>query len=227
MNPIFSASIMCMDFLNVERDMKILNETCDMYHADIMDGHYAPNITLSPSIIKSIRKATKLPIDAHMMVEKPKNFLEAVADAGADYISVHAETINVDAFRTMSRIRSLGCRFGIVLNPATPVSYIQDYIEEIDLLTIMTVDIGYGGQPFIKQMVPKIKVAAQLKRENNYRYILQIDGSCNPGTYQILHEAGAEAYVMGSTGLFRKGLELRESALRMREEFFEKTGAFV
>ena len=224
MKPIFAASIMCMDFLNVERDMRVINEHCDMYHADMMDGHFCKNITLSPDFVASIRKATDLPIDVHMMVEHPNDFIDMVAAAGADYISVHAETINADAFRTITRIKNLGKKVGIVLNPATPLEYIRYYIDKIDMLTIMTVDVGFGGQPFIREVVEKIAEAKRLRDENGYNFIIQIDGSCNPNTYAELSAAGGEAFVMGTTGLFRKGMDLAESAKLMRKEFAEITG---
>jgi|GEM_PF-6385 len=224
MKPIFAASIMCMDFLNVARDMQIINADCDMYHADIMDGHFAKNITCSPDFIKAIRRATDLPIDAHLMVEYPNDFIDAVAKAGVDYISLHAETINVNAFRTINRIKSLGKKVGIALNPATPIDYIRHYIHEVDLLTIMTVDIGFGGQPYIKVMEKKVAEARDLREKEGYKYVIQIDGSCNPVTYAGLAAAGAEAFVMGSTGLFRKGMALNESALLMRKEYTELTG---
>ena len=224
MKPIFSASIMCMDFLNIERDMQIINSECDMYHADIMDGHFAKNITCSPDVIKSMRKATSLPIDAHLMLESPDDFIDAIAEAGADYISLHAETINTNAFRIISRIEALGKKVGIVLNPATPLDYIRHYIHKVDLLTIMTVDVGFGGQPYIKEMEAKISEARDLRERENYSYIIQIDGSCNPATYAGLSVSGGEAFVMGSSGLFRKGMNLKNSAQLMRREFSETTG---
>ena len=219
MRPLFSASLMCTDFLHITEELDILNEGCDMFHVDIMDGHFCRNITLSPSIIKSLRPAMKLPVDAHLMVTEPGDYLEALAAAGTDIISVHAETINVNAFRTIRRIRELGCKVGVVLNPASPIDWIDQYAEEIDLLTIMTVDVGYAGQPFIPKMLKKIEQARALREERNLRYLIQIDGACGPKTYGVLNAAGADAYVMGSSGLYRKGMTLAESCRRMREDF--------
>ena len=224
MKPIFAASIMCMDFLHIARDMQIINAECDMYHADIMDGHFAKNITCSPDVVKAIRRNTALPIDAHLMVCHPNDFIGALAEAGADYISLHAETINTDAFRTIRRIQGLGKKVGIALNPATPLDYIRHYIHHVDLLTIMTVDVGFGGQQYIREMEAKVAEARALREKGGHRYIIQIDGSCNPATYAGLAAAGGEAFVMGTSGLFRRGMTLADSAARMREEFAETTG---
>lgn len=219
MKPLFSPSLMCMDFLHASEEIEILNAGCDMYHADIMDGHFCKNITLSPSIIQSLRPALKKPVDAHLMVTDPGDYLEVLAKAGTDFISVHAETINVNAFRTLRRIRELGCKTGVVLNPGSPLSWVEQYADQIDLLTIMTVDVGYAGQPFIPTMLKKIEQAYDLRESMGLHYLIQIDGACGPNTYGALNAAGADAYVMGSSGLYRKGMTLAESCSRMREDF--------
>ena len=146
----FSPSLMCMDFLKMEEQFNILNDKVDMYHIDIMDGHFCKNITLSPDLVKTFSKVAKKPMDVHLMTTNPTDWIEKVAAAGAEYISPHAETINGDAFRVMNMIKSLGCKTGVVLNPATPLSYVKHYLNRIDLLTIMTVDVGFAGQPFIE-----------------------------------------------------------------------------
>ncbi len=226
MKALFCPSLMCMDFLHAAEEIEILNAGCDLYHVDIMDGHFCRNITLSPSIIKSLRPAMKLPVDAHLMVTDPEQYFEALAAAGTDYISVHAETINVKAFRTMRHVRELGCKTGLVLNPATPLSYVEEYIEEVDLLTIMTVDVGYAGQPFIPAMLKKIAQAKKLREERGLDYLIQIDGAVGPKTYGALHAAGADAYVMGTSGLYRKGMTLKESCERLHADFEEAVRAY-
>lgn len=225
--PLFAASLMCMDFLNIGKDIEILNQYCDLYHADMMDGHFCKNITLSPAFIRSVRKKAALPIDVHLMVTNPNDFLEELAKAGASCLSVHAETINADAFRTIRRIRSLGCKVGIVLNPATPLGYIEHYMSEIDLLTVMTVDVGYAGQPFIPEMLEKIRLAEKLKKERGYRYVIQTDGANNPDTYAALYRAGARCFVMGSTGLFKLDTDLAASCRKMKADFQAATGVPV
>lgn len=136
------------------------------------------------------------------MVEEPTDFIEVIAKAGADYICPHAETINRDAFRVINQIRSLGKKVGVVLNPATPVSFIQSYIHLLDKITVMTVDPGYAGQPFIVEMLKKIEELRDLKNRHDYRYLIEIDGSCNQRTYNLLLGAGAEVLIVGTSGLF-------------------------
>jgi D-allulose-6-phosphate 3-epimerase len=198
----FAPSLMCMNLMELPKQMEILNSRADFYHVDIMDGHYVKNITLSPMFIEQIKSSAKLPIDAHLMVEHPNDFIDMLSNAGADYISPHAETINKDAFRTITRIREKGCKVGIVINPATPLSYINEYVGLIDKLTIMTVDCGFAGQKFIDGMLNKIKEAKALKERNGYKYLIEVDGSCNQGTFSKLAEAGTDVFIVGSSGLF-------------------------
>ena len=138
MEPMFNPSLMCMDLLDIKNQTEILNERCDLYHVDIMDGHFVKNITLSPDFVKAFSTIAKKPIDCHLMVTDPDDYIEVLAENGAGYICPHAETINTDAFRIMNKIEALGCKKGVVLNPATPLSYIREYIDRIDKLTIMT-----------------------------------------------------------------------------------------
>lgn len=165
MEPMFNPSLMCMDLLDIKNQAEILNERCDLYHVDIMDGHFVKNITLSPDFVKAFSTIAKKPIDCHLMVTDPDDYIEVLAENGAGYICPHAETINTDAFRIMNKIEALGCKKGVVLNPATPLSYIREYIDRIDKLTIMTVDPGFAGQPFIKEMLGKIREAKELKEK--------------------------------------------------------------
>ena len=206
MEPMFNPSLMCMDLLDIKNQTEILNERCDLYHVDIMDGHFVKNITLSPDFVKAFSTIAK-------------------AENGAGYICPHAETINTDAFRIMNKIEALGCKKGVVLNPATPLSYIREYIDRIDKLTIMTVDPGFAGQPFIKEMLGKIREAKELKEKYGYKFLIEIDGSCNQRTFKELYEAGAEVFIVGSSGLFSKDKDLKKAWDIMREEFRTATGA--
>jgi len=219
MKPLFAASLMCMNFLDVRADLVELNKGCDLLHADIMDGHFAKNLTLSPDFVRAIKSASTLPIDAHLMVEHPEQYLDGLIDIGVDYISLHLETINVNAFRLMRRIKEAGIKFGLVLNPATPIEEAQHLLSEVDMLTIMTVDVGYAGQAFIPQMLDKIEQAKRLKETHGYDYIIQVDGGCGPKTYRELWEAGATAFVLGTSGLFGRKDTIAESCTLMREEF--------
>jgi len=223
MKPMFNASMMCMDLLNVKSQIEILNKKADMCHVDIMDGHFVRNLALSPDFLKIVRKEVQVPIDCHLMVTNPEDYIERLAQAGADYICPHAETINTDAFRIIDKIKSNGCKVGVVLNPATPISYIQTYIHLIDKLTIMNIDPGFAGQPFIKDIVYKYAEAKKLREERGYKYIIESDGSCNKNTFKILAEAGAECFVMGSTGLFNQDENLEVAWDKMVNDYYEAT----
>ncbi|MCY8513145.1 D-allulose 6-phosphate 3-epimerase [Bacillus atrophaeus] len=198
----FSPSLMCMDLTKFNEQISILNSRADMYHVDIMDGHFVKNITLSPFFISQLRMMTDLPIDAHLMVEKPEDFIDMTAESGADYISVHAETINRNAFRLIRKIKDYGAKVGIVLNPATPLDWISPYVHLIDKLTIMTVDPGFAGQPFIAEMTEKIRDAKKIRETNHYTYVIEVDGSCNEKTFRTLAEAGNDIFIIGNSGLF-------------------------
>lgn len=215
----FSPSLMCMDLMQLEYQTRILNERADFYHVDIMDGHFVKNITLSPMFVQQISKTTTLPIDVHLMVENPNDFIDVLADAGAQYISPHAETINKDAFRTIAKIKERGCKVGIVVNPATPLSYISQYMDLVDKLTIMTVDAGFAGQKFIESMLDKISEAKKLREEHGYHYLIEVDGSCNEKTFAKLARAGTDIFIVGTSGLFHLDDDLEKAWEKMMEIF--------
>ena len=214
-----------MDLLNIKEQIEIINERADFYHVDIMDGHFVKNITLSPDFVKAISPVTKLPLDCHLMVTDPDDYIDSLAAAGAAYICPHAETINSDAFRIINRIKNAGCKVGVVLNPATPLSYIKHYIHLLDKITIMTVDPGFAGQPFIREMLDKIREAKALKEENGYKYLIEVDGSCNERTFKDLYEAGTEVFIVGSSGLFNLDKDLKVAWHKMIENMEKATGS--
>ncbi|ERK05807.1 MAG: D-allulose 6-phosphate 3-epimerase [Pantoea sp.] len=220
-----SPSLMCMNLMEIKQQLAVLDTRADFLHIDIMDGHYVKNITLSPFFIEQIRPHTKVALDVHLMVEEPTDFIEVIAKAGADYICPHAETINRDAFRVINQIRSLGKKVGVVLNPATPVSYIHHYIHLLDKITVMTVDPGYAGQPFITEMVKKIEELRDLKARHGYNYLIEIDGSCNQRTYRTLLEAGAEVLIVGTSGLFNLDDNLETAWDQMMDNIEQAKGA--
>lgn len=217
----FSPSLMCMDFLKMREQFSILNDWADYYHVDIMDGHFCKNITLSPDMVRVFAKVAKKPLDVHLMTTNPGDWIETVAKAGAAYISPHAETINTDAFRILGMIEALGCKTGVVLNPATPLSYVKHYLNRISMLTLMTVDVGFAGQPFILEVLDKIREAKEWKEKYGYTYKIQIDGSCNKETFRQLAEAGAEVYIVGSSGLFGRDTDLRAACTLLEKDFEE------
>ena len=219
----FSPSLMCMDLLSMKEQVEILNGRADFYHVDIMDGHFVKNITLSPFFVSNLKRISKLPIDVHLMTEYPDDYIEELAKSGADYICPHAETINKDAFRIINKIKGFGCKAGIVLNPATPIEWIKYYIHLLDKITVMTVDPGFAGQPFIPEMLDKIKELKELKEKNGYSYLIEVDGSCNERTFDILTEAGAEVLIVGSSGLFNLDSDLPKAWDKMMEIYEAKT----
>ena len=203
-----SPSLMCMDMMKLTEQLHFLNGKADRLHVDIMDGHYVKNLALSASFVAQIRPYTSLPIDVHLMVEEPASFIPSLIEAGADAISLHPETI----------CRQAGKEVGVVLNPATPVESIQHYLHLLDKVTVMTVDPGYAGQPFIPEMLAKIAQLHQLKESGNLSFLLEVDGSCNRNTYRELLGAGAQILVMGSSGLFRPDMPLEQAWEKMSRD---------
>lgn len=222
--PSFSPSLMCMDLLNVGAELEVLNQRADAYHIDLMDGHFAPNITLSPDFLKAISANTSLPLDVHMMVTTPTQWIELLIENGATWISPHAETINVNAFRIWNLVESMGAKPGVVLNPSTPLSWVEQYLERVDLLTFMTVDVGFAGQPFIEEVLPKIERSVQFRDDHGLDYTVQIDGSCNIGTFKRLWDAGADRFIVGSSGLWSRGETLDQAYDEMMNDFTSATG---
>ncbi|KMJ57643.1 allulose-6-phosphate 3-epimerase [Bacillus sp. LL01] len=223
MKPIFSASLMCMDFLHVKDQLEVLNHSVDYYHIDIIDGHYSKNLSLSPDLMKAFRKVANKPMDVHLATTNPEDWIEICADAGATYISPQAETINHHAFRVLNMIARVGCRVGIVINPATPLRYIESYLGRVELLTIMTVDPGFPGQPFINEMIEKIEEAVRLREEKGYSYKIQVDGAVNKHSFSLLKKAGADVYVLGSSGLFNLDENIDLACKKAYENFAEVT----
>lgn len=217
-------SMMCVDLLNLRQQVLVLNEYTDFYHIDIMDGHYVPNITLSASFIEAIKPIATKPIDAHLMVTNPNDYIDQMISAGASWITVHAETINAHAFRTLRYIKEKGAHVGLALNPATPLSYVQLYLDLVEKITMMTVDPGFSGQKFIPEVLTKIKQADQLRQEKGYKYLLEVDGCANKTTFKQYKEAGIDVYVGGS-GLFNKvnkeGKSIQEACKEYRQEIID------
>lgn len=220
----FSVSLMCMDYLHIEDQIKELNEVTDYYHLDLMDGHYCKNITMSPDLIKAISTVSNKPMDAHLMTTHPNDWIDALADAGVTTICPHAETINTDAFRTLNRIKDRGCKAGVVLNPATSVREIEHYINRLDLITVMTVDVGFAGQAFIPEMLDKIKLLNEIKQKEHLNFEIQVDGSCNNKTFKCLHDVRTDIYVVGSSGLFSRDKDVKKAFKLLKDDFTMLTG---
>ena len=195
---LLAPSILSADFSNLSQQIRLTEiGGADWIHCDIMDGHFVPNITFGSVVVKAVRKLTKLPVDVHLMIEKPDKYLEDFAKAGADYISVHVEEV-VHLNRTINRIKELGCKAGAVINPATPVESVKDVAEYIDLLLIMTVNPGFGGQKFIPNSIRRIKEAVDLRSERHASFLIEIDGGVNIDTIKKAYSAGVDVFVAGS-----------------------------
>ncbi|WML56822.1 ribulose-phosphate 3-epimerase [Neobacillus sp. PS2-9] len=191
-------SILSADFSKLgEEVLAVEKGGADYIHIDVMDGHFVPNITIGPLIVEAIRPVTKLPLDVHLMIENPDQYIEAFAKAGADYITVHVEACR-HLHRTIQSIKACGIKAGVVLNPATPVETIQHIIGDIDMVLLMSVNPGFGGQTFIPEVLPKIKKVKALAEQKGVDIEIEIDGGVNPETAKDCIEAGATVLVAGS-----------------------------
>ena len=191
-------SILSADFSKLGEEIKDVERGgADYIHVDVMDGHFVPNITIGPLIVDSIRPITKLPLDVHLMIENPDQYIEDFAKAGADYITVHVEACR-HLHRTIQLIKSLGVKAGVVLNPATPVQLIEPIIEDIDMVLLMSVNPGFGGQKFISSVLPKIKQVKEMAEQKGLNLEIEVDGGVNEETALLCVEAGATVLVAGS-----------------------------
>lgn len=191
-------SILSADFSKLgEEILAVEKGGADYIHIDVMDGHFVPNITIGPLIVDAIRPITKLPLDVHFMIENPDQYIEAFAKAGADYITVHVEASR-HLHRTIQNIKSYGVKAGVVLNPATPVESIQHIIGDIDMVLLMSVNPGFGGQKFIPEVLPKIRKVKEMADQKGLDIEIEIDGGVNSETAKLCMEAGANVLVAGS-----------------------------
>lgn len=190
-------SILSADFAQLGEEIKAVERYADYIHVDVMDGHFVPNITIGPLIVEAIRPITSLPLDVHLMIEEPERYVETFAKAGADILSVHVEACP-HLHRTIQQIKACGIQAGVVLNPATPLNPIYHVLNDIDLILLMTVNPGFGGQSFIHSVVPKIREARKMVSESGTEIEIEVDGGINPETARICAEAGANVLVAGS-----------------------------
>ena len=186
----------------------------DWLHLDIMDGHFVPNISFGPEVVRVLRPVTKMTFDVHLMCSKPEILLEPFAKAGADLMTVHVE-LGERVPQLLWKIRSLGVKVGLAVNPPTAIANVEPYLNQIDLLLVMTVNPGFGGQPFIQEMLPKIQQVAAWRRERGLNFHLEVDGGINQKTAVDCARAGADTFVSG-TALFGQR-QLGRAVARMRE----------
>jgi len=211
-------SLLSADFSRLKEQVRTL-ENCgaDMLHVDVMDGHFVPNITIGPVVIKSIRNCTKIPFDVHLMIEHPDRFIKSFADAGSDIITVHAESEH-DIDKTIKRIRENDVKVGVALNPDTPLSKVEKLLKKIDMLLLMTVNPGFAGQKFIHDVVPKIKNARNIIDSKGLDIDLEVDGGINSETGEIAADAGANILVAGSF-IFKGDIKENIDVLKRIKQF--------
>jgi len=206
-----SPSLMCMDLLKFKEQIEFIDQHADYIHIDIMDGHFVPNLTLSPFFVEQVKRLASKPLDCHLMVTHPEDYIASLANAGAGMITLHPETLSGQAFRLVEQVRSLGMGVGFILNPESSVDMMKYYIHLADKITIMTVDPGFAGQPFINEMLDKIGQLKTYREDHNLSFEIEIDGSCNQRTYRSLIQAGADVLIVGSSGLFNNAPDIQQA----------------
>lgn len=207
-------SILSADFSRLGEDIKLVeNGGADYIHIDVMDGHFVPNITIGPNVVKSLRKMTELTFDVHLMIENPDDFIEDFYNAGADIITVHQEAC-VHLHRTIQKIKSFGLKAGVSVNPATPVSFLKDIIRDVDMVLIMSVNPGFGGQSLIENVKYKFEELNQMIKEYNLNVDVEIDGGVTLNNLQEVLGWGANVIVAGSAIYRAKDVEAEVGKFR-------------
>ena len=208
-------SILAADFARLGEEIRRAEEAgADVVHADVMDGHFVPNLSIGPPVVTSIRPVTSLPFDVHLMLDQPERYVDAFAEAGADNITVHVE-IEADVREVLRSIHEAGCSAGLCVKPATPARDLQPFLDSIDLILVMTVEPGFGGQSFREDVVPKIRDIRAMLDEVDHPVHLEVDGGINTETAGIAVSAGANLLVAG-TSVFRAGRGMADAIATLR-----------
>lgn len=208
-----AASLMCADLARLGVEMKELERGgIDLFHFDIMDGHFVPNLMLGPLILESLRDKTSLPFDAHLQITNPEKYIDRFAEVGSNIVSVHVEVCH-SLHRVIDVIKNKGMKASVALNPATPLSSVEYVLAEVDMVLLMTVDPGYAGQAFIPAVVPKIKRLREIIEEKKLNIDIEVDGNINEKTVPQVLSAGANVLVAGTSSIF-SGKEDLEKATR-------------
>jgi len=212
-------SILSADFTRLGEEIRDVEKAgADYIHIDVMDGHFVPNITIGPMIVKAARRVTDLPLDVHLMISDPDYFIEDFAEAGASIITVHAEALN-HLHRTIHLIRDKGVRPGVVLNPATPLGVLEYVLDQLDTVLLMTVNPGFEAQKFIPEVIPKIRRLRKMVNDLNLNLEIEVDGGIDPENIGRVSSAGADVFVAGSAIYYSK--DYKETIRLMRERMSE------
>lgn len=215
---LLAPSMGCCDLFNMEEQVKFIDARADFLHMDIKDGNYVKTFGIGIDFMAYLKPHVSKPMDAHLMVKHPQDFIEACARAGATYITPHTDCIESDAFVTINKIKALGCKAGIALNPAAPLEAIRYYLPLLDKVTIMIVDAGYAGQKVIVQMYDKIRTLAKWREEMGLNFLIEADGSMNWDVYEPLYDAGADVVVLGPPALWNKAKDIKTAWKIMEAE---------
>ncbi|MGK9475935.1 ribulose-phosphate 3-epimerase [Melioribacter sp. OK-6-Me] len=196
---LLAPSILSADFTNLSQQIRYVElANVDIIHCDIMDGHFVPNFTFGPMVVEAVNRITNLPIDVHLMVKNPDNLIDKFIEAGADYITVHQEEV-VHLHRTIEYIKSRGIKAGVALNPSTRVDTLEEVLEYLDMVLVMSVNPGFGGQKFIERSINKIAALDRIRKEKNYDFLIEVDGGIYNGNIEAISQAGCNVFVAGST----------------------------
>jgi ribulose-phosphate 3-epimerase len=212
-------SVLSADFRNLEKQIDLVEKGGgDLIHLDIMDGHFVPNITFGPMVVKAINSVTNLKLDTHLMIEKPERYIKDFIEAGSDIVTVHVETCS-HLHRTIQMIKSYGAKAGVTLNPSTPTSSLGQILKFVDLVLIMTVNPGFGGQKFIPEMIEKIETVSRMRDNINPKILIEVDGGVNEGNAKSLAKVGVDILVAGNSIFGQRNIpkaikNLRQAALK-------------
>ncbi len=211
-----SPSVMCANMINLGKDIKLLERAGAEYlHIDVMDGHFVPNFTLGPDLVKSLRKITDIPMDIHFMVENPGNYLNLFEPKPGDIVCIHQESTK-HLQRVLQQIKEFGAKPAVAINPATPIIMIENVIRDIDVLLVMTVNPGFAGQKLVPETLNKIKEIDKIRREQNLKIDIMVDGNVSFENAKTMRDSGADIFVAGTSSIFNKDMSIEEAAAKLR-----------